>query len=83
MSEVKKEETAAVKPVNFIRTIIEQDLAQGNNLPRYWCGHPAPYSVQLAQGKPDTARIRTPAGTERVSAYRARQVHLSEFRPRA
>lgn len=59
MSEVKKEETAAVKPVNFIRTIIEQDLAQGNNLPRYWCGHPAPYSVQLAQGKPDTARIRT------------------------
>ena len=59
MSEVKKEETAAAKPVNFIRTIIEQDLAQGNNLPRYWCGHPAPYSVQLDQGKPDTARIRT------------------------
>ena len=59
MSEVKKEETAAAKPGNFIRTIIEQDLAQGNNLPRYWCGHPAPYSVQLAQVDTDTARIRT------------------------
>ena len=29
---------------NFIRNIIEDDLAQGANLPRYWCGRPAPYS---------------------------------------
>ncbi len=59
MTEIRKEQMPAAKTVNFIRTIIEEDLAQGNNLPRYWCGHPAPYSVQLAQGKPDTARIRT------------------------
>ena len=52
-------ETGAVRPTNFIRQIIETDLQQGNNLPRYWCGHPAPYSEQLAKGKPDWARIRT------------------------
>jgi len=57
--ENKTEAVAESKPVNFIRTIIENDLAEGNNLPRFWCGHPAPYSEQLAEGQPDTARIRT------------------------
>ena len=33
---------------NFIRNIIDDDLARGANLPRYWCGHPAPYSEQFA-----------------------------------
>lgn len=61
MPEVKKNEEVCEsnKPVNFIRNIIEADLAEGNNLPRYWCGHPAPYSEQLAKGKPDVAKIRT------------------------
>ena len=40
-------EAGATRPTNFIRQIIENDLEQGNNLPRYWCGHPAPYSEQL------------------------------------
>lgn len=44
---------------NFIRNIIEDDLAKGANLPRYWCGRPAPYSVQLAEGEPDLVKIRT------------------------
>ena len=44
---------------NFIRNIIDDDLARGANLPRYWCGHPAPYSEQLEKGEPDIARIRT------------------------
>ena len=44
---------------NFIRNIIEDDLAQGANLPRYWCGRPAPYSEQLKDGAPDEAKIRT------------------------
>lgn len=61
MSEVKNNEEATEvgKPVNFIRNIIEADLAEGNNLPRLWCGHPAPYSEQEEKGQPDTARIRT------------------------
>lgn len=43
---------------NFIRNIIEDDLARGANLPRHWSGHPAPYSDQAAAPE-DTARIRT------------------------
>ena len=49
-------EAGATRPTNFIRQIIENDLEQGNNLPRYWCGHPAPYSEQLQKGEPDWAR---------------------------
>lgn len=52
-------DAAAGRPTNFIRNIIEEDLAAGANLPRYWCGHPAPYSEQLEKGSPDPARIRT------------------------
>ena len=52
-------DTATGRPTNFIRNIIEEDLAQGANLPRYWCGHPAPYSEQLQKGAPDVAKIRT------------------------
>lgn len=53
-----KTEEAAAKPVNFIRTIIENDLARHACEPRMWCGHPAPYSQQVT-GTPDPARIRT------------------------
>lgn len=45
-------EAGATRPTNFIRQIIENDLEQGNNLPRYWCGHPAPYSEQLQRVSP-------------------------------
>lgn len=43
---------------NFIRNIIEDDLANHANEPRLWCGHPAPYSEQ-EKGQVDTAKIRT------------------------
>ena len=57
--EIAEKEAGAARPTNFIRQIIEADLEQGNNLPRFWCGHPAPYSEQLEKGEPDWARIRT------------------------
>ena len=53
------EAAGKVRPTNFIRTIIESDLEQGNNRPRLWCGHPAPYSEQAEKGVEDVARIRT------------------------
>ena len=43
---------------NFIRNIIEDDLANHANEPRLWGGHPAPYSEQ-EKGQVDTAKIRT------------------------
>lgn len=58
MTETKTTD-AAVKPVNFIRTLIENDLAENANRPRKWCGHPAPYSVQAQEGTEDVAKIRT------------------------
>ena len=57
--DIAETEEGAARPTNFIRQIIENDLQQGNNLPRYWCGHPAPYAEQLDKGQPDWARIRT------------------------
>ena len=53
------EKPAEVRATNFIRNIIEEDLADGANLPRYWCGQPGPYSKQLKEGTPDVAKIRT------------------------
>lgn len=54
-------ETQAKEPAttNFLRNLIEDDLANGVNLPRFWCGHPAPYSEQQDKGSPDVAKIRT------------------------
>lgn len=54
-------ETQAKEPAttNFLRNLIEDDLANGVNLPRFWCGHPASYSEQLDKGSPDVAKIRT------------------------
>ena len=59
MTTENKTTEAAVKPANFIRTLIETDLAQGANRPRKWCGHPAPYSVQEKEGVEDAAKLRT------------------------
>ena len=57
MSEITEAQTG--RATNFIRNIIEEDLAAGVNQPRLWCGHPAPYSEQAANGVPDPAKIRT------------------------
>jgi len=43
---------------NFIRTVIESDLAQGRYSARTWAGRPGPASVQGGAPK-DPARIRT------------------------
>jgi glutaminyl-tRNA synthetase len=43
---------------NFLRNVINADLAQGTYAARLWAGHPGPGPVQ-AQGAPDPARIRT------------------------
>jgi len=43
---------------NFLRTIIEQDLASDRYAGKRWAGRPGPLSVQQ-DGVPDPARIRT------------------------
>ncbi|HLR78037.1 MAG TPA: glutamate--tRNA ligase family protein, partial [Burkholderiaceae bacterium] len=43
---------------NFIRTIIDNDLAAGTYANKKWAGKPGPASVQQ-QGSIDKARIRT------------------------
>ncbi len=43
---------------NFIRTIIDNDLAAGRHAGKRWAGQPGPARIQQA-GEPDTARIRT------------------------
>jgi glutaminyl-tRNA synthetase len=43
---------------NFIRNIIEADLAQGKNAARRWDGKPGPASLH-ASAPPDPAKIRT------------------------
>ncbi|MBL8487322.1 MAG: glutamine--tRNA ligase/YqeY domain fusion protein [Rhodocyclaceae bacterium] len=48
----------AEKPANFIRNIIDADLASGRHAQRRWSGRPGP-GPQQAAGEPDTARIRT------------------------
>ncbi len=46
------------KPSNFLRQIIENDLAQGTYASRRWAGSPGDAAHQ-AQGAPDPAKIRT------------------------
>ncbi|MBL8489206.1 MAG: glutamine--tRNA ligase/YqeY domain fusion protein [Rhodocyclaceae bacterium] len=48
----------AEKPANFIRNIIDADLAAGKHANRRWSGKPGP-GPQQAAGDPDAARIRT------------------------
>ncbi len=43
---------------NFIRSIIEHDLAAGRHTGKRWAGRPGPAALQRT-GTPDTARIRT------------------------
>jgi glutaminyl-tRNA synthetase len=43
---------------NFIRNIVETDLASGRYSGRTWAGHPGPAAVQVP-APPDPARVRT------------------------
>jgi glutaminyl-tRNA synthetase len=53
-------DTSGDKPAisNFIRSIIDADLAAGKYAARTWSGKPGP-AAQQKSGAPDTARIRT------------------------
>ncbi|BDU55013.1 glutamine--tRNA ligase/YqeY domain fusion protein [Limnohabitans sp. TEGF004] len=46
------------KPSNFLRQIIENDLAQGTYATRRWAGSPGD-AAHHAKGEPDPAKIRT------------------------
>ncbi|MGY8903442.1 MAG: glutamine--tRNA ligase/YqeY domain fusion protein [Burkholderiales bacterium] len=48
---------AAVKPSNFLRQIIENDLAQGTYATRQWGGSPGD-AAHHAAGAPDVAQVR-------------------------
>ena len=48
----------AVKPSNFLRQIIEHDLAAGTYAQRKWAGSPGD-AAHHAAGQPDPAKIRT------------------------
>ena len=50
--------TDTVKPSNFLRQIIENDLEKGTYATRRWAGSPGDAAHQ-AQGQPDPAKIRT------------------------
>ncbi|PAT32427.1 glutamine--tRNA ligase/YqeY domain fusion protein [Vandammella animalimorsus] len=50
--------TAEAKPSNFLRHVIEQDLAQGTHAQRRWGGSPGD-GAHHAAGMPDPAKIRT------------------------
>ena len=50
--------TSAVASSNFIRNLIEADLAAGKHAARRWSGRPGPAAQQLA-GALDAAKIRT------------------------
>ena len=50
--------TTPVAASNFIRGIIDRDLAQGTNASRHWAGEPGDAAHQ-AKGKVDPAKIRT------------------------
>ncbi len=58
MSNAPKEPSAAAPIINFIRNIIDADLAAGKHAARKWSGQPGPAAQQLA-GAPDPAKIRT------------------------
>lgn len=58
MSSPTPNDKEAPKVSNFLRQIIESDLASGTYSGRHWGGSPGDASHH-AQGQPDTARIRT------------------------
>ena len=57
-STTSKDAAAAPKPSNFLRQIIEHDLAAGTYASRRWAGSPGD-AAHHAAGAPDAAKIRT------------------------
>jgi len=55
---MSSEKIVAVPASNFIRGIIERDLAQGTNAQRHWAGNPGD-AAHHEKGQPDPAKIRT------------------------
>jgi glutaminyl-tRNA synthetase len=58
VSNASKDTTAVAPPTNFIRNIIDADLAAGKHAQRRWSGQPGLGAQQMA-GAPDPAKIRT------------------------
>jgi len=58
VSNVEKDSNAPASATNFIRNIIDADLAAGKHATRRWSGQPGPAAQQLA-GALDPAKIRT------------------------
>ena len=56
--DMSSEKTSIAPASNFIRGIIDRDLAQGTNASRYWAGTPGD-AAHHAAGQPDPAKIRT------------------------
>jgi len=55
---MSSEKTSIPAASNFIRGIIDRDLAQGTNASRHWAGSPGD-AAHHAAGAPDPAKIRT------------------------
>ncbi|MFZ9642898.1 MAG: glutamate--tRNA ligase family protein, partial [Candidatus Methylopumilus sp.] len=55
---MSSEKTTIAPASNFIRGIIDRDLAQGTNASRHWAGTPGD-AAHHAAGQPDPAKIRT------------------------
>ena len=55
---MSSEKTPIAPASNFIRGIIDRDLAQGTNASRHWAGTPGD-AAHHAAGQPDPAKIRT------------------------
>ena len=51
-----KEKAQSSHITNFLRNIINEDLKQGVNDPRHWCGHPGTYTEQM-EGPIDEAKV--------------------------
>ena len=52
-----KEKAQSSHITNFLRNIINEDLKQGVNDPRHWCGLPGTYTEQMV-GPIDEAKVR-------------------------
>jgi glutaminyl-tRNA synthetase len=55
---MSSEKTPIAPASNFIRGIIDRDLAQGTNASRHWAGEPGD-AAHHAAGAPDPAKVRT------------------------
>ena len=58
MADAKSSSTPAAPAANFLRHVIEADLAGGKYASRHWSRKPGPGPQQLT-GAPDPAKIRT------------------------